>query len=51
MINGDFSLFVLSVNDMLCKEGIVVLTTLSWLVAEKIKEPILYVRVWVNVRK
>ena len=35
---------------MLGKEDLIVLATLSWLMSEKIEEPILHVRGWVNGR-
>ena len=42
--------FVLSVYGMLGKDVLTVLTILSQLMAEKIKEPILHVHGWVNSR-
>ena len=44
------SLFVLSVYGMLGKGYLVILTTLSQLMAKKIEEPISHVRFWVNGR-
>ena len=45
-----FSLFSLSVDGMLGKEALVVLTNLSQLVAEKLEEPISHLRGWFNGR-
>ena len=41
--------FVLLLNGMLGKEALAVLTNLSQLMAEKLKEPISHIRGWVNV--
>ena len=43
-----FSPFVLSVDRMLRREALVVLSQLIQLMAEKIAEPLLQVRGWVN---
>ena len=48
--NKHFSPFVLSVGGMLKKESLVILTTLSQLMAEKTEEPIPHIRGWVNGR-
>ena len=45
-----FSTFVLSVDGMLEKEVLVVLASLSRLMAEKMDKPILHVRGWINGR-
>ena len=45
-----FSSFFLSVDGMLGKKVLVVLTNLSHLMAAKMEEPILQVRFWVNFR-
>ena len=43
-----FSKFLLSVDGMLRKEALVVLTNFSWLVVAKTEEPISHVRGWFN---
>ena len=43
-----FSLFLLSVDGMLGKEALVVLTNLSRLISTKLKEPLSQVRGWFN---
>ena len=48
--NGIFSPFVLSFDDMLGKEALVVLANLSRLIAAKLEEPISNVWGWVNGR-
>ena len=45
-----FSQFFLSVDGMLGKEDLFILTNLSRIMAEKLKEPILQVCGWVNGR-
>ena len=45
-----FSPFVLSVDEMLGKEALVVLASLSRIMAAKMDEPILHVRGWINGR-
>ena len=45
---NQFSLFVLSVDGMLGMEALVVISQLSPVMAEKMEEPILQVRGWVN---
>ena len=48
MSNGKISPFVLSVDGMLRKEALSILTKLSQLIAIKIEEPLSQVRGWVN---
>ena len=43
-----FSLFVFSVDSMLGREDLVVLTQLNQTMAEKMDEPIFHARVWIN---
>ena len=43
-----FSPFVLFVHGMLGKEALVILDSLSQLMAEKMDEPISHVRIWFN---
>ena len=48
MNNGFFSAVSLSVGIMFGKEGLVILTNLSWLMTEKLREPISHIRCWIN---
>ena len=43
-----FPPFILSDNGMLQRKALVILANLTRLMAEKMEEPILHVRVWVN---
>ena len=45
-----FSLFVLSLDIMLCKEALFILTTLSQIMEEKLMKPISNIRGWFNGR-
>ena len=47
-INGKFSLFVISIDGMIGREALAVLAKLSRTMAEKMDEPILHVRGWIN---